>query len=112
MYKIIKYATKKDLDNSFIYFITNNFYNNIFANEIVSKEFLVLIEKSLSDEINNLKDISDFESVMSISNIFILLSGLNLNKDIKYYFDYILSDIIENYEKSGNNKIKLTFNID
>ena len=112
MYKIIKYATKKDLDNSFIYFISNNFYNNIFSNEIVSKDFLLLIEKSLSDEINNLKDISDFESVMSISNIFILLSGLNLNKDIKYYFDYILSDIIENYEKSGNNKIKLTFNID
>ena len=38
--------------------------------------------------------------------------GLNFSKEIKEYFDFILCDIIENYEKSGNNRIKLLFKIE
>jgi hypothetical protein len=112
MYKIIKNATNADYDMSFIYFLSNNFYNNIFSLDSVSEDYFVLCERLLTDEINNIKDISDFTKIMNESKGFPLILGLNYSKEIKEYFDFILCDIIENYEKSGNNRIKLLFKIE
>ena len=107
MYKIIKNATNADYDTSFIYFLSNNFYNNIFSLDSVSEDYYKLCERLLADEINNIKEISDFTKIMNESKIFSLIMGLNFSKEIKEYFDFILYDIIEKYEKSGNNRIKL-----
>ena len=109
MKKIIKYAEKKDLDDSFIYFISNNFYNDIFINDEISEDFLILFENLLAEEINNLNNIEDFGKILNESNCFTLLNGLNYNNYIKKYFDYVLSDIILKYENSGNYKNKLIF---
>ena len=49
---------------------------------------------------------------MNDSKIFILLKGLKYNIYIKKYFDYILGNIFEKYEKSGDNKKRLIINID
>ena len=112
MYKIIKNATNADFDMSFIYFLSNNFYNNIFSLDSVSEDYFELCERLLTDEISNIKDISDFTKIMNESKGFLLILGLNYSKEIKEYFDFILCDIIENYEKSGNNRIKLLFKIE
>ena len=112
MYKIIKNATNADYDTSFIYFLSNNFYNNIFSLDSVSEDYYKLCERLLADEINNIKEISDFTKIMNESKIFSLIMGLNFSKEIKEYFDFILYDIIEKYEKSGNNRIKLLFKIE
>ena len=112
MYKIIKFASKQDLDSSFIYFISNNFYDDIFTHDTIHEDFLNLAENLLDEEINNIKNLKDFENVLNESNIFMLFNGLKYNNYIKNYFDYLLKSIIEEYEKSGNNKIKLMFTID
>ena len=112
MYKIIKNATNTDYDASFIYFLSNNFYNNIFSLDTISEDYFELCERLLADEINNIKDISEFSKIMNESKVFSLIIGLNFSKEIKEYFDFILYDIIENYEKSGNNRIKLLFKIE
>ena len=112
MYKIIKCASKKDLDDSFIYFISNNFYEDIFTHDAIHEDFLNLAENLLNDEINNIKSLNDFENVMNESNIFILFNGLKYNTYIKNYFDYLLSNIILEYEKSVKNKNKLNFTIE
>ena len=112
MYKIIKNATNDDYDTSFIFFISNNFYNNIFSLDSVSEDYFELCERLLTDEISNIKDISDFTKIMNESKGFLLILGLNYSKEIKEYFDFLLCDIIENYEKSGNNRIKLLFKIE
>ena len=112
MYKIIKYATNTDYDTSFIYFLSNSFYNNIFSLDSLSEDYFELCERLLSDEINNIKDISDFTKIMNKSKVFSLIVGINFSKEIKEYFDFILYDIIEKYENSGNNRIKLLFKIE
>ena len=112
LYKIIKFAEKEYLDDSFIYFITNNFYNDIFRNDVISDDFLLLSESLLKDEINNINNINAFKNIMNDSKIFILLNGLKYNIYIKKYFDYILGNIFEKYEKSGDNKKGLIINID
>ena len=43
MYKIITKAEPKDLNPSFVYFITNNFYSNILSSRTYSEELLLLI---------------------------------------------------------------------
>ena len=44
---------------------------------------------------------------MNDSKIFLLFNGLKYNLYIKKYFDYILANAIEKYEKTGKNKNKL-----
>ena len=112
MYKIIKNAVNEDYDTSFIFFLSNNFYNDIFSLDSMSEDYFALCERLLSDEINNIKNIFDFTKEIKKSKAFSLILGSNLCKEIKEYFDFLLCDIIENYEKSGNNRIKLIFKIE
>ena len=112
MHKIIKCASKKDLDDSFIYFISNNFYEDIFVNDDINDDFLILAEHLITDEIKNINNLNDFENVMNESNIFILFNGLKYNNCIKNYFDYILSDIILDYQKTEKNQNKLVFTVE
>ena len=112
MHKIIKCASKKDLDDSFIYFISNNFYEDIFINDDINDDFLILAEHLITDEIKNINNLNDFENVMNESNIFILFNGLKYNNCIKNYFDYILSDIILDYQKTEKNQNKLIFTVE
>ena len=113
MYKIMTKAEQKDFNNpSFIYFITNNFYNNILSSKTYSEELLSLITHLLYDQISQLKKISDFTKLFQNSNVFSLLKGLKYKNEIRSYFGLVLSDVIEEYENSENNSRPLIFKID
>ena len=58
-----------------------------------------------------MNNLSDFELIMKESRAFKLFYGLLYKKEVKNYFDYILCEIIDNFEKSGNNKIDLIFKV-
>ena len=73
IYRILTKAEQKDLYNSsFIYFITNNFFNNILSSRTYSDELLLLISHLLYDQIYSLHKISDFSKLFDNSNVFIL----------------------------------------
>ena len=113
MYKIMTKAEQKDFNNpSFIYFITNNFYNNILSSKTYSEELLSLITHLLYDQISQLKKISDFTKLFQNSNVFSLLKGLKYKNEIRSYFGLVLSDVIEEYENSENNSRPIVFKID
>ena len=112
IYKIIKYSTDSDLTNSFLLFITNNLYNDILSPEIISQKFLIIIENLLCDEINKISDINDLESILTYSKISKLFLGFKYFNEVQNYFNLIIGEIIENYENSGINAIRLIFKID
>ena len=112
IYKIISKAESKDLNSSFIYFISNNFFNNILSSNANSKEFLLLITHLLYDQISSLKNISDFSEVLETANVFAILKGIKYQKDVRIFFELVLKDIIEDYENSENNSRPLDFNIE
>ena len=90
---IISYASNEQLEN-LIYFITQNFYENILSSKSIEDEFLILITKFLSKH---------FEEILKDdSKCNILLKSLLRNKDVKDFFNIILIDIIENIENNYN----------
>ena len=112
IYKIIKYSTDSDLTNSFLLFITNNLYNDILSPEIISQKLLIIIENLLCDEINKISDINDLESILTYSKVSKLFLGFKYFDEVQNYFNLIIGEIIENYENSGINTIRLIFRID
>ena len=112
MYKILTKAEPKDLNSSFVYFISNNFFNNILSSRTYSEEFLLIITHLLYDQISSLKKISDFSKLFENSNIFILLKGIKYQKDVRTFYDLVFKDIIEEYENSEYNMRPLEFKID
>ena len=112
IYRIISKAEPKDLTHSFIYFISNNFFNNILSDNTNSKELLFLITRLLYDQISSLKKISDFSKILENSNAFAILKGIKYQKDVRTFYELILKDIIEDYENSENNATTLDFNIE
>ena len=111
MYKILKYAKKENITESFIYFITNNFYRNILSPEYFSEEMFIIIEQLLFDVISGMKTINDFYRAIDNSNFNIFIQGLKYQKEIQMYFDLIIGNIIETYEISGENKTPLIFKV-
>ena len=114
VYQIIKLAKKEDLKNSFLNILfTQNFYIDIFSNsDEFPKELYYIIYKLINDLILDLKQISDYSPIFQESNLAYLLDGIILNNKIRSFFNLILSDIIEQYENSEENKQILMFQID
>ena len=112
MYKILERASSDEMNNSFIFFITNNFYNNIISPEIISQKLFLIIEKLLYTEIQKLNDISQFSQILQNSNVLKLCQGFKYQKGIQFYFNKLLGNLIETYENSGTNLIPLIFNVD
>ena len=113
IYKILTKAEQKDLyTSSFIYFITNNFFNNILSSRAYSDDLLLLITQLLYDQISSLHKISDFPKLFDNSNVFLLLKGIKYKKDAQTFYDLVLKDIIEEYENSEYNSRPLIFKVD
>ena len=111
MYKILERASSDEMNNSFIFFITNNFYNNILSPEIISQKLFIIEEKLLYTEIQKLNDISQFSQILQNSNTLRLFQGFKYQKDIQDYFNKLLGNLIETYENSGTNLIPLIFSV-
>ena len=111
IYKIIKYANEKDLSDSFLFFITNNLFNNIISPEIISEKLLIIYENLLFDEINKISNINEIMEIFTHSKISKLFLGLKYFNEVQNYFNILVGDIIENYENSGMNAIPLIFKV-
>ena len=113
IYKIITKLEPKNLnDSSFLYFITNNFFDNILSSKTYSEEFLLLITHLLYDQITALKKIEDFNKLFEKSIVFTLLKYIKYKKDVHTFFRIIFKEIIEEYEYSEFNMRPLYFKID
>ena len=112
IYKIMTKVEQKDLnDSSFIYFITNNFFDNILSSKTHSKELLLLITHLLHDQISTLQNIEDFPKLFENSIVFTLMKYIKYKKDVHTFFGIIFKEIIEEYEYSEYNMRPLKFQI-
>ena len=111
MYKIIKSADKKFFTYHFNYFIINNFFEDILFPHNISNEFIYLIELLLKDLISNIDNPIDFVKKYENSNLFYLINGLIYKKEIKIYFNSIISNVIEDYSSSGKSSKVLLFEV-
>ena len=115
IYKIINSADKKYFTYHFNYFIINNFFEDILYKNLISKDFLYLIEHLLKDMISKLDNPdnpSDFINKYQDSNLCYLLNGLLYKKEVQIFFNSILSNIIEDYTSSGKSSKVLLFEVD
>ena len=93
MEDILTYASNEQLE-TLNYFITQNLYENILSSKSIEDELLILITKFL------IKHFDGFLNNNSKCNKF--LKSLFRNKEVKDFFNIILSDIIENIENNCN----------
>ena len=93
-------------------FFTQNFYIDLFSNsDEFPNELYFIINKLINDLISDLSKITDFSEMFEGSNLAYLLDGIILNNKIRSFFNLILSDIIEKYENSKENRQLLLFQI-
>ena len=112
MYKIIKSADKKFFTYHFNYFIINNFFEDILFPHIISNDFIYLIEHLLKDLISDINNPIDFVKKYENSNLFYLINGLIYKKEIKIYFNSIISNVIEDYASSVKSSKVLLFEVE
>ena len=114
VYKIIKYGKKEELNNSHLnFFFTQNFYIDLFSNtNDFPNELYYIINKLINDLIIDLKVLSEYSQIYEESNLALLLDGMILNDKIRSFFNLILSEIIEEYEKSEESLHILLFNVE
>ena len=111
IYEILKYSSQDYLTSSFNNFIINDLFADIFHQDNISINLYYVIDKLFESEINKLENISDFQKVITNSNIGFILGGFLLKEDIQSYFSLILTDIIEGYENSDESSISLIFKV-
>ena len=114
VYKILKYAKDEELKDSYLnIFFTQNFYINLYSksNEFPN-DLYYIIQKLLNDIFNSIRNIEDYPKSFKNSNISYLLDGMIMNEKMSSFFNLILSDIIEEYENSGESMQILLFNVD
>ena len=98
-YKTLSSANNIQLKN-ISSFIINNFYDNIFSDK-PSDELLTIIFKFLENEINN---ISQPENFLENTSCRFLLEGLFKNPEIKFFFNNLLTPIVEEIEENSCEK--------
>ena len=114
VYKIIKYGNKEELKNSQLnFFFTQNFYIDLFSNSNdFPNELYYIINKLINDLVLNLEELSEYSQIYEESNLALLLDGMILNDKIRSFFNLILSEIVEEYEKSEENMHILLFKVE
>ena len=111
IYEILKVSNQNNLSSSFNNFIINDLFGDIFHPDNNSNALYYIIEKLFESEINKLEKISDFQNIITNSNIGYILGGLLLKEDIQSYFSLILTEIIEGYENSEESSRPLILKI-
>ena len=59
MYKIINHCDNNDLKNNIIPLLVNNFYENIFSENVIENQLIYIIVMLIAKEINELADITE-----------------------------------------------------
>lgn len=111
IYELIKNSNQEYLTSSYINFIINDLFSDIFHPENISNSLYYVIEKLFESEINKLTNINDFQKVITDSNTGYILGGLLFKENIQSYFSLVLTDIIEGYENSEESSRPIIFKI-
>ena len=98
-YKTLSSANNIQLKN-ISSFIINNFYDNIFSDK-PSDELLTIIFKFLENEINHIPQPENF---LENTSCRFLLEGLFKNPEIKFFFNNLLTPIVEEIEENSCEK--------
>ena len=111
IYELIKNSNQDYLTSSYINFIFNDLFSDIFHPENISNSLYYVIEKLFESDINKLENINDFQKVITDSNTGFILGGLLFKENIQSYFSLVLTDIIEGYENSDESSKPIIFKI-
>ena len=111
IYELIKNSNQDYLTSSYINFIFNDLFSDIFQPENISNSLYYVIEKLFESEINKLEDINDFQKIIADSNTGFILGGLLFKENVQSYFSLVLTDLIEGFENSDESSRPIIFKI-
>lgn len=112
MYKIINHSDNNDLKNSIIPLLVNNFYENIFSENIIENQLIYIIIMLIGKEINVLTDITEKKNFLDNGIINDFLKELIKKAEIQKYFKIIVEDVIKEVNLKSNENYLNNFNND
>jgi len=112
MYKIINHSDNNDLKNSIIPLLVNNFYENIFSENIIENQLIYIIIMLIAKEINVLTDITEKKNFLDNGIINDFLKELIKRAEIQKYFKIIVEDVIKEVDLKSNENYLNNFNND
>lgn len=112
MYKIINHSDNNDLKNSIIPLLVNNFYENIFSENIIENQLIYIIIMLIAKEINVLTDITEKKNFLDNGIINDFLKELIKRAEIQKYFKIIVEDVIKEVNLKSNENYLNNFNND
>ena len=112
MYKIINHCDNNDLKNNILPLLVNNFYENIFSENIIENQLIYIVVKLIAKEINELTDITEKKNFLDNGIINELLKELIKKAEIQKYFKVIVEDVIKEVNLKSNENYLNNFNND
>ena len=100
--EIIKNCDIEEIKESLSNFFMNNFYEAILSNNYIENSLIYILTLLIKEEINNLKNVNDFEKFMDKnSKVGYLLSELRNRSEIKNYFKTSFLSLISDLEEKS-----------
>ena len=112
MYKIINHCDNNDLKNNIIPLLINNFYENIFSENVIENQLIYIIVMLIAKEINELADITEKKNFLDSGIINEFLKELIKKAEIQKYFKVIVEDVIKEVNLKSNENYLNNFNND
>ena len=112
MYKIINHCDNNDLKNNIIPLLVNNFYENIFSENVIENQLIYIIVMLIGKEINELTDITEKKNFLDSGIINEFLKELIKKAEIQKYFKVIVEDVIKEVNLKSNENYLNNFNND
>ena len=105
---ILKHCEIKDIKENLANLFVNNFYKNILSNNYVENNLMYVLTSLIKDEIDNLKNIDEYDNFMSDnSKVGYFMNELRKNDDIKCFFKTSFLSIISDIESMSNLNLNL-----
>ena len=105
---LLRHCDIKDIKGNLANLFVNNFYTNILSNNYVENNLMFVLTSLIKDEIDNLKNIDEYDNFMSDdSKVGYFMNELRKNDDIKCFFKTSFLNIISDLESMSNLNLNL-----
>ena len=105
MYKVLVNCKSSEGKMCLSSLVSNFFYINTLSSSSIEDEYLVILYRTLTNEIETLKNANSPQKFLEESINAFMVSNLIRNDDVKTYFGKILNEIIEEMDSMNNNQI-------
>ena len=105
MYKVLVNCKSSEGKMCLSSLVSNFFYINTLSSSSIEDEYLVILYRTLTNEIETLKNANSPQKFLEESINAFMVSNLLRNDDVKTYFGKILNEIIEEMDSMNNNQI-------